>query len=289
MPVSRVLCRVAGQWVDHWPATDRGLQYGDGLFETMRLVRVSDASRKAGRSGGDVPLWQFHAERLQQGLNALLFPADSFAVICDAMGELADEVDLSAYSAAKLLVSRGVGQRGYGLPDHPEINIQIQLMDAPPWLWSQLHPDGICIGVSGVRLGAQSRLAGIKHLNRLEQVLARAEFAPGWQEAVMLDTAGNVTEGCYSNLYIAHKGQWLTPIIDQCGVNGVIRRWLIAEGQVTEAQISLAQLEQADAIALSNSLTGIVPVKQLQQRLFDTSHSMWQPMKRMQQRLESLF
>ncbi len=289
MPVSRVLCRVAGQWVDHWPATDRGLQYGDGLFETMRLVRVSDASRKAGRSGGDVPLWQFHAERLQQGLNALLFPADSFAVICDAMGELADEVDLSAYSAAKLLVSRGVGQRGYGLPDHPEINIQIQLMDAPPWSWSQLHPDGICIGVSGVRLGAQPRLAGIKHLNRLEQVLARAEFEPDWQEAVMLDTAGNVTEGCYSNLYIAYKGQWLTPIIDQCGVNGVIRRWLIAEGQVKEAQISLAQLEQADAIALSNSLTGIVPVKQLQQRLFDTSHSMWQPMKRMQQRLESLF
>ncbi|WP_169449488.1 aminodeoxychorismate lyase [Oceanobacter kriegii] len=287
--MSRVLCRVAGQWVDHWPATDRGLQYGDGLFETMRLVRVSDASRKAGRSGGDVPLWQFHAERLQQGLNALLFPADSFAVICDAMGELADEVDLSAYSAAKLLVSRGVGQRGYGLPDHPEINIQIQLMDAPPWSWSQLHPGGVCIGVSAVRLGAQPRLAGIKHLNRLEQVLARAEFEPDWQEAVMLDTAGNVTEGCYSNLYIAHKGQWLTPIIDQCGVNGVIRRWLIAEGQVKEAQISLAQLEQADAIALSNSLTGIVPVKQLQQRLFDTSHSMWQPMKRMQQRLESLF
>ncbi|WP_343223968.1 aminodeoxychorismate lyase [Oceanobacter mangrovi] len=273
-----MLCRVAGQWQDHWPATDRGLQYGDGLFETMRL------------SAADVPLWRFHAARLQQGLEALCFPSDSFYLISEAMAELADQIDLGGYSAAKLLVSRGCGPRGYGLPALTDINIQLQLMDAADWKWRSLGANaGLVTGVSSVRLGQQPRLAGIKHLNRLEQVLARAEFAPQWHEAIMLDSQGQLVEGCFSNLYFSHHGQWLTPSLQHCGVNGVIRRWLLEQQAIEIVECRLDDLLQADAVVMSNSLTGIVPVQSIDSLTLSLTHPSLDVMKQLQQRLESLF
>ncbi len=274
-----VLCRVAGQWQDYLPATDRGLQYGDGLFETMRL------------SGGRVPLWSLHQARLQSGISALCFPPTTMADVLLALDDVPLSASLDQYSAAKLLVTRGAGPRGYQSPDPVQISIQLHLFDAPRWRWSALPMgcSGLTVGVNEVRLGRQPRLAGLKHLNRLEQILARAEFQPGWDESLMLDEQGDVIEGCYSNLLVCKAGQWLTPMLDAAGVNGVIRQWLRQQLVVTEARLSLDDIKQADALVLSNSLMGIVPIARLDNVEYSSNHETLDAMKALQSRLESLF
>ncbi|MDO6681046.1 aminodeoxychorismate lyase [Oceanobacter sp. 5_MG-2023] len=277
--MTRVLCRLAGQWQDDWPATDRGLHYGDGLFETMRL------------SAGRIPLWPLHQARLQAGITALRFPSATMDDVLQALATLPEPQRLDRYSAVKLLLSRGTGPRGYAIPEPTAINLQLHLFDAPQWRWSGLSAEcpGLTIGVNPVRLGRQPRLAGLKHLNRLEQVLARAEFQPGWDESLMLDDQEQVIEGCYSNLIIRRGGQWLTPSLATSGVNGVVRQWLLQQLDVTVTGLSLDDIKQADALFMSNSLMGIVPVARMDTTSYAPTSEALDVMRVLQTRLESLF
>uniref|UniRef100_A0A8W7Q075 Aminodeoxychorismate lyase n=1 Tax=Anopheles coluzzii TaxID=1518534 RepID=A0A8W7Q075_ANOCL len=115
-------------------------------------------------------------------------------------------------------------------------------------------------------LACQPRLAGIKHLNRLENVLARSEWAdPDIHEGLMLDTRGLLVEATMSNVYLVTGQQILTPRLDQNGVQGMLRDWLFAHApqlgyQLSEAELAPAQLHAADAVFLSNSLIGLWPV-----------------------------
>ena len=105
----------------------------------------------------------------------------------------------------------------------------------------------------------------------------------------MLDEQGDVIEGCYSNLLVCKAGQWLTPMLDAAGVNGVIRQWLRQQLVVTEARLSLDDIKQADALVLSNSLMGIVPIVRLDNVEYSPNHETLDAMKALQSRLESLF
>ncbi|MCQ4294755.1 aminodeoxychorismate lyase [Pseudomonas stutzeri] len=246
-----------GQPCDGLPVHDRGLAYGDGLFETIRVV------------GGRVRLLERHLRRLEDGCQRLAIPVDTdqlhneLAQFCQALGQ----------GVAKLIVTRGTGQRGYAPPQ--PCQPQRLLLGSPlPAYPSQHAESGIRIFSCETRLAEQPRLAGIKHLNRLEQVLARAEWHdPAFAEGLMRDISGRVVEGVFSNLFMVVGGELLTASLVRCGVAGVMRAEIMDRASqqglaVIESDISYTELLQADEVFLCNSLYGIWPVTGLAERVW---------------------
>lgn len=262
------------QEIDSLPADDRGLQYGDGLFETMRITSL-----------GQIPLLPWHLERLEQGLQALFFPLVTFSQIKAALQQLPAE---ALRSAAKLTVTRGSSERGYAPAEEVQARFVWRAFDAPEW-GRQRFPNGLTVDLSPVVLSSQPRLAGCKHLNRLEQVLIANQFSQGCQEMLACDSDGFVVEGCMSNLFWSQNGQLFTPKLDRSGVNGVVRRWLLSEEAIQQVKVKLDEVIHADAVFMTNCINGIVPVKRLASRTFDPQHAAWQANLALQQRLEAVF
>jgi 4-amino-4-deoxychorismate lyase len=230
--------------LDAIPADDRGIAYGDGLFETLRVHR------------GEVPWWNDHWSRLQLGAERLGIPLpDEERVRDEAKSLFADGGD----GVLKLLVTRGAGERGYVPPANP----------VPTWIVSRhavpaMPKRGLNLRVCEFRIASQPALAGIKHCNRLEQVLARAEAErAGADEGLVLDSAGNVIGATAANLFALVDGRWVTPVIVDCGVAGVCRAKLLPALGADERALSLAEVEAADAVFLCNAVRGILPVARL--------------------------
>ncbi|MFT3896512.1 MAG: aminodeoxychorismate lyase [Thermomonas sp.] len=230
--------------LDVVPADDRGLAYGDGLFETMRVHR------------GEVPWWNDHWSRLRLGAQRLGIPLPDEARVRDEAAALfADGVD----GVLKLLLTRGAGERGYAPPATP----------VPTWIVSRhavpAAPDrGLRLHPCETRLASQPALAGIKHCNRLEQILARAEAdRAGADEGLVRDTDGNAIGATSANLFAFIGARWATPAIGDCGVAGVCRAKLLSVLDAAEGSLSLADIEAADAVFLCNAVRGILPVARL--------------------------
>ncbi|SDS35738.1 aminodeoxychorismate lyase apoprotein [Halopseudomonas xinjiangensis] len=240
---------VNGLPVEHVPADDRGLAYGDGLYETFRV------------SNGRVTLRELHFERLWRGAGRLKLELDQ-RLIESEVAEIARQMH---EGVLKLTVTRGSGPRGYRFPD-PQTPLRI-IQTAP------LPPVGISAGEAGVRLfccqtrlAQQPLLAGIKHLNRLEQVLARSEWQdPAIPEGLMQDTDGNLVEGTMSNLFLRFADTWVTPDLSLCGVQGVMRDHLInalrGSGEtVTVRHVRMEELGHSTEVFCCNSVFGVWPV-----------------------------
>lgn len=230
--------------VASFASSNRGLAYGDGLFETMRVHR------------GTLPLWPRHLARLRDGAQRLAVAVPDPGFIEARIADLSDGVDAGVL---KLLLTRGDGGRGYAPP-----------VDAPPAWMLALHPlppasgAGLRLHPCETRLAIQPALAGIKHCNRLEQVLARAEVErAGRDEGLMRDLDGRPVCATSANLLAYRDGRWLTPPVVRCGVAGVLRGWLLEQGLVEVAGLAEDEVESADALALCNGVRGILPVSML--------------------------
>ncbi len=230
---------------------DRGLQYGDGLFET---IAVQD---------GRPRFLEWHFERLAKGAARLGLSLPDTALLRAEIAALCPE----QHGVIKLIVTRGAGARGYRPPRRPEPNRVVAASPWPDWepaAWL----DGVRLGWCRTRLGRNPALAGIKHLNRLEQVLARAEWDDGrMDEGLMQDEQDQVISGTQSNLFARIADRWVTPALDQCGVAGVMRRafrnWTAEQGDpVIERALPAAELAEATAVALTNALIGAWPVRE---------------------------
>jgi 4-amino-4-deoxychorismate lyase len=231
--------------VDTVLAGGRGLAYGDGVFETMRAV------------GGVIPWWPAHRARLARGAARLgiAMPSDDAlaAALCDLLRVHPDAI-------VKLVLTRGSGGRGYAPP-----------ADAPPvWLLSAsaLPPvpraGGLVLRWCGLRLATQPALAGVKHCNRLEQVLARAEWRDdGVDEGLLRDVDGDVVCATAANLFVRHDDRWWTPPVDRCGVAGVCRGWALAALDAVERRLTPDEVLSAQALVLCNAVRGILPVARL--------------------------
>ncbi|WP_285420726.1 aminodeoxychorismate lyase [Pseudomonas sp. efr-133-TYG-5] len=243
-------CWVDGQPADALSLKDRGLAYGDGLFETIAV------------HGGRPVLLERHLARLADGCKRLAIAADIELI----------RSELLAYAAAlgegvlKLILTRGDGLRGYA-PDPAAPGRRI-LQGNPPAAYPAAHGEqGIRLFPCVTRLSVQPLLAGLKHLNRLEQVLARAEWQDSEHaEGLMLDQAGRVIEGVFSNLFLVRDGVLVTADLKRCGVAGVMRGEILFQAessgipsQITD--ISLEQLQWADEVFVCNSVYGIWPVR----------------------------
>ncbi|WP_235893623.1 aminodeoxychorismate lyase [Cognatilysobacter lacus] len=231
--------------IDAIAPADRGLAYGDGLFETMRAFR------------GELHWWDRHWARLRGGARVLGIELPTQAIVRDSLCALLDGRD----GVCKLLVTRGSGARGYA-------------PSAGPAFWSLSRHDApeprehVQLRWCSTRLAIQPALAGIKHCNRLEQVLARAEWTPGEtaDEGLMLDIDGAVVSAVAGNVFLLDRDRWLTPAIDRCGVRGVCRGWAAQQLDAYETRITPATLMGADAVFVCNAVRGILEVERLGDR-----------------------
>lgn len=249
---------INGQAADCISVRDRSFQYGDGLFETMAVIE------------GVCPFWERHMQRLQNACRRLQLPfPDSTLLRAEAQTLIENETRV----VLKLILSRGEGGRGYAYPEQVQ---PVRVFMCHPWPgypkknWQQ----GIQIRFCRTTLARQPRLAGLKHLNRLEQVLARNE----WQdteivEGLMLDENGNVIEGTMSNVFMVQNERLYTADLSASGVAGIMRGYILdlarkAGIEIHIGNISKQQLGEADEIFISNSLIGLWPVNRLDGKTF---------------------
>ncbi|MGY0503734.1 aminodeoxychorismate lyase [Luteimonas sp. e5] len=232
-------------------ADDRGLAYGESLFETMRAHR------------GELPWWPMHMARLAHGAQRLSLPLPPLSRMHEEARRLLGGDD----ALLKLQLTRGGGAHGYaGDPGA-----------VPFWILSRhplpLSPEVLDVVWCRTRLAAQPLLAGLKHGNRLEQVLAANEVrAAGADEGLMRDAAGRVIAATAANLFVRLDGHWQTPTLRECGVAGVMRGWLLEAGVAEEAELEPQQVEAAEAVFLCNAVRGILPVRRLGARSWPVVH-----------------
>jgi len=233
---------------------DRGLAYGDGLFESIRFV------------GAMAPLWCRHMQRLAEGCRRLRMPSPDAAQLWEEASSV--RRDLS-HCVVRITLTRGVGERGYAPPTAPSPTRIVAAFPAP-LVPSENYADGVRVRMCELRLAAQPLLAGIKHLNRLEQVLARAEWSdPAIAEGLLCDGDGRVVCATMANVFAVADDVLLTPAVDRCGVAGVARAEVLqAFPQTQISDIALDTLWRADEIFLSSSVRGIVPVSSLGGRAY---------------------
>jgi len=253
--ISEVPTWINGQPADRLPVFDRGLAYGDGVFETIRVG-----------TQGPV-LLDFHLQRLHSGLARLNIDADPDALAA----EISRYPGLQKPGVVKIVITRGIGGRGYSVA---KVQGPTRIFSTHPLPGYPPHyaAEGISVLSCRQRLALNSTLAGIKHLNRLEQVLAREEWVDDrYQEGLMLDNQGMVIEGVFSNVFVITGEQVYTPGLEHSGVAGVMRRWLLERFAVHGisshvGQVTLQDIQLADEWFFCNSVYGIWPVRQWENR-----------------------
>ena len=234
---------IDGVLSDNTCLDERALQFGDGLFETIAVVDHQPC------------LWEAHMQRLARGCRQLRLPAPD-------VEQLRREVEAlcvgTTRGVIKLYWTAGRSVRGYRRPQplYPQ-----RMLRLSEWPVRRLEPWHLRLCIH--RVGDQPTLAGIKHLNRLDQVIARSE----WQddtvdEGVMLGLDDRVVSGTMSNLFLQIGERLVTPSLDRAGIAGVVRQLMIAfasggEYQVDIRDVTLKDLRQADAVYTSNSLIGV--------------------------------
>lgn len=248
---------INGTSADTVPASDRGLAYGDGVFRTLRAEK------------GEPLHWRKQFNKLADDCARLNIPCPPATLILPEVRTVA-----RAYPRAviKIIITRGSGERGY-LPPVPctplrvvEARAHVPIADAGR---------GIAGHLCRIRLSQQPVLAGVKHLNRLENVLARAEWtAPDIREGVLQDEQGFVIGGTMSNLFIAEKRKLFTPRLDRCGVAGVTRSRVMALAEKAAIpcaieNLTLQRVLDADEVFFVNSLIRLWPLATLGERIWN--------------------
>lgn len=239
------------------PLDDRGLAYGDGLFETFRARR------------GEIPLWRYHLERLLNGAQVLNLPlaARSVTTQLDQMLALLREQQWDD-AVVKLIVTRGSGGHGYVPPADPHPRIVYTARPFPPLVTVESSQNrGVELVTSRYRLSRNKHLAGLKHLNRLEYVMAADATRPhAGQEVLLLDEVGHLVETLHHNVFLVRNGEMLTPELKDCGVAGTLRRAVLEDfapainASFRTCDLTLEDLQSADEVFICNAVRGIVPV-----------------------------
>ncbi len=252
--MSPLACRINGVDGTQIDVSDRGCQYGDGLFETIAVKQ------------GKAEFLDEHLQRLAEGARRL-------AISCPSSQQWQADIDAlikgQNQAVLKLILTRGQGGRGYASPEEPEVT-RIAMLYPWPGYPSQNREQGVNVRFCATPIAIQPVLAGLKHLNRLEQVLARNEWRDNSiTEGLMQDIHGRVIEGTMSNLFLIKDDALHTPDLSGCGVNGIIRQQVIKlakERQIltVTGEYRREDVESADGLFLTNSLMGIWPVRQVE-------------------------
>jgi len=246
---------VNGQRTGVDPA-DRGLAYGDGLFETMAA------------HDGRIRWLDLHLDRLEEGCRRLEIPPLDRRLLTD---EIANHCTRVGRAVVKLIVTRGSGARGYAPPEVPAPN-RVLSIGAWPNYPNSHYSTGVRVRLCRLRVAANPALAGMKHLNRLENVLAHLELrGTDAEQGLLLDTSEHVVGGTSGNVFAVRQGQLVTPAIERAGIRGVMRRVVLAAAaelglRAAERDVTLADIANADELFMTNAVFGVWPVASLDSR-----------------------
>jgi 4-amino-4-deoxychorismate lyase len=230
---------------------NRALAYGDGVFETIYL------------NEGKPVFLKEHLLRLQKTCTALEINCD-FIKLNSEIQSLA--IEFEKFGILKIVISRGEGGRGYRPDKNLEATRILTLHSLPDFSGFDSN-EGVAVFICQQRLSRQKSLAGIKHLNRLEQVMAAKEWPnDSFFEGLMLDVNDKVIEGTRTNLFFSTDGILQTPALTYAGINGVLRQYLLEKSEAKicmEENITLDRLLLADELFLCNSVIGVWPIKEI--------------------------
>jgi 4-amino-4-deoxychorismate lyase len=231
---------------------ERGLHYGDGLFETLLKLNT------------EIPLWSKHYNRLRKGCDKLSIPVPDDTWLLEKIDA---ETEGQDSAVVKIIVTRGRGGRGLKLPQNNQASVFIL-----SYLYAEIVGKALQLDVamSHTRLPINPNLAGIKHLNRLDYVLATIELERigGMGEAILCDTEGYIVEGIISNLFFCLDDEVYTPSLDYAGVEGIMRQQILEHLEkqgiaVQTGRYFPAQLLQASECFLCNSVQGVRPIRSI--------------------------
>lgn len=241
------LSLVDGQEADSISIYDRGLAYGDGCFTTALII------------DGEVAMLAQHLNRLVVQSQQLGLPKFDINALKDSMSEISAGINIGI---VKVIITCGSGGRGYSRHGAEQAKVIVSVYDYPK-IYPQWQKHGISLGISEQKLGINPMLAGLKHLNRLEQVMLRAELDKRPEDDLLVcDINGSVIECCSANVFWLKAGQWQTPILNTAGVAGLMRANILLNNvEIQQGHYSLAQLDNIDAMFITNAILGIVPVK----------------------------
>ena len=234
---------------------DRGFQYGDGLFETLAVVN------------GTPLLWDRHMRRLFHGAARLGIEAPAETLLRDE----AERVCRGTPRAVlKLIVTRGASGRGYAPAPESTPTRAVCLLPWPDYP-SRHRTHGVAVRFCRTMITRNGTFAGLKHLNRLEQVCARMELDEEHAEGLMQDELGNVIEGTMTNLFVVRGNELLTADLSHGGVEGVMRGLVLERAAASTPACQVTTLKRetvlnADEVFLTNSLIGLWPVRRIESR-----------------------
>jgi len=254
-----MLCFKNAQQVNQIDLLDRAFHYGDGCFTTARI------------RNNRIELQERHLSRLHISSQKMQLQADLNLI--DATLEQLRELTSSLNGTLKIILSRGIGQRGYSLPDHPA---DVWLYYYPQMLHEH-HFEQIESGVLNTALGlCMPQLVGLKTLNRLEQVMLKQEAdQQGWGEALVCDVQGEIVEGVSSNCFLRINNTWITPELRYNGVTGVMRaeilERMLQQGILCEQRsLDLNEISSIQSLFFCNALSPMKIVTQFEQKTLDT-------------------
>jgi 4-amino-4-deoxychorismate lyase len=262
-----MLVLINGEITDQISVFDRGLQYGDGVFETIRFRDCAPV------------LLPFHLDRLVLGAQRLNIPmprdfASQYEKAIALRKQLADaDLQESGSYICKIILTRGGGGRGYRASSTSASTLIISFHDLPNYP-EEYKTSGVSTMICHHPLSENASIAGIKHLNRLDQVIASAELAE-FPEGIMCDQQGRIVEGTRSNILLFSGEKVYTPVLEGCGVDGCLRRFLLEQSKlgllnldVTENKFHRDKLNDIEGLAFINSVFGLWPVSRVIDRVF---------------------
>jgi len=249
---------INGKVFDQIEIFDRALHYGDGVFETIAI------------QDGKVLCFDEHLNRLEKGCKKIKIPVQDKTIIKNEILSLTENTDRAV---VKIIITRGQGGRGYKIPDNIESTRIISLFPWPDYS-SELSIFGIKTKLCNYRYSNNPVLAGIKHLNRLEQILARAEWGDKKIiEGIVMNSDNYIIEGTMSNIFCILEKTLYTPDLSLCGIEGIVREKIInladkLKFKIEIKKITLDFLLNAEEIFMCNSLIGIWPINSIDEKLF---------------------
>ena len=268
--MSNFFSLINNEFKDNISILDRGFSYGDGFFETMLWDYLGGAVRPDLK----VQFWERHYNRIKNGCNLMEIKLPNLTDLLKQREKILQRSFNQSMSEGilKLIITRGIGGRGYKFENNMKPTIAFLTFPKP-----QLSPMIYKSGVNSIfcknKLYSHNRLSGLKHMNRLDSVLARSEWEDEFFEGIILDEKDNLVEGTMTNIFFIKDDTLITPPIEKTGISGILRQVVIEKAKtffkkIVISKINIKTLSSFNQMFLTNSVMKVVPVNSLGRNKF---------------------